>query len=71
MARYAMQDFDEDKQVSGAEADSSILHMDFIQKIATGLEGKLRIGLKSADDRVGSTDQDSYNEYRFELNYLF
>jgi hypothetical protein len=71
MARYAMQDFDEDKQAAGVQADSNILHMDFIQKIATGLEGKFRVGLVSADDRVGSTDKDSYNEYRFELNYLF
>ncbi len=71
MARYAMQDFDEDKQVAGVQADSNVLHMDFIQKIATGLEGKIRVGLISADERVGSTDKDSYNEYRFELNYLF
>lgn len=75
MARYAMQDFDEDKQLAGVQADSNILHMDFIQKIATGLEAKLRIGLVSADDHVLGTDAgkdvDSYNEYRFELNYLF
>lgn len=71
MARYAMQDFDEDKQPAGVQADSNILHMDFIQKIATGFETKFRVGLVSADERVGSTDKDSYNEYRFELNYLF
>ncbi|QOY51782.1 OprD family outer membrane porin [Candidatus Sulfurimonas baltica] len=72
MARYAIQNFDEDKQAGGVQADSNILHMDFIKKVATGLEAKLRIGLISADDRIsGSTDKDSYNEYRFELNYLF
>jgi hypothetical protein len=78
MVRYAMQDFDEAKQDStagglgGVQADSNIVHMDFIQKVATGLEAKLRIGLVSADNRIKSgKDEDSYNEYRFELNYLF
>jgi hypothetical protein len=71
MARYAMQDFDEDKQAGGVQADSDILHIDIRQQIAKGLDAKLRIGLVSADERVGSTDKDSYNEYRFELNYLF
>ena len=32
---------------------------------------KLRVGLVSADNRVSGGDSDSYNEYRFELNYLF
>jgi hypothetical protein len=72
MARYAMQDFDEAKQgLGGVQADSNILHMDFIQKIATGLEAKVRVGLVNAKDREDGTNQDSYNEYRFELNYLF
>jgi hypothetical protein len=75
MARYAMQDFDDSKQVAGVQADSNILHMDFIQKVATGLEAKFRVGLVSADKMsYGSSagkDTNSYNEYRFELNYLF
>lgn len=71
MARYAMQNFDEAKQASGVQADSNILHMDFIQKIATGLEAKVRVGLVSAKDRETGGDKDSYNEYRFEVNYLF
>lgn len=71
MARYAMQDFDEDKQAAGVQADSNILHMDFRQKIAKGLDAKLRIGLVSADERTNGSDMDSYNEYRFEVNYLF
>jgi hypothetical protein len=71
MVRYAMQDFDETKQAAGAEADSNILHIDLGQKLAKGLDAKLRIGLKNADDRLAGTDKDSYNEYRFELNYLF
>ena len=71
MARYAMQDFDEAKQAGGVQADSNILHMDFIQQIATGLEAKLRVGLVDANERTSGIDKDSYNEYRFELNYLF
>jgi hypothetical protein len=71
--RYAIQDFDEDKQAVGVQADSNILHMDFRKQFASvpGLDAKIRIGLVSADDRVTGGDKDSYNEYRFELNYLF
>ena len=71
MARYAMQNFDESKQAAGVQADSNILHIDLRQKIMAGLDAKLRVGLVSADDRVAGGDKDSYNEYRFELNYLF
>ncbi|OIP57008.1 MAG: hypothetical protein AUK54_00975, partial [Helicobacteraceae bacterium CG2_30_36_10] len=72
LARFAMQDFDEDKQAAGVQADSNILHMDFRQNIAKGLYAKLRVGLVSADERVSDgKDKDSYNEYRFEVNYLF
>lgn len=71
LVRYAMQDFDEDKQAGGVQADSNILHIDIRQQLAKGLDAKLRIGLVSADERVSSTDKDSYNEYRFEINYLF
>ncbi|WP_345979659.1 OprD family outer membrane porin [Sulfurimonas sp. HSL3-2] len=76
MLRYAIQDFDEKKQAAGVQADSNVIHMDFRQKIAKGLDAKLRIGLVSADklSSYSSTpgiDKNSYNEYRFELNYLF
>ncbi|MBA1432410.1 MAG: outer membrane porin, OprD family [Epsilonproteobacteria bacterium] len=75
MARYAIQDFDEAKQAAGVQADSKILHMDFRENFGNGLYAKVRVGLVSADARVlGSNagkDVDSYNEYRFELNYLF
>ncbi len=71
MARYAIQNFDEAKQAAGVQADSKILHMDFRENFKNGLYAKLRVGLVSADARVGGIDQDSYNEYRFELNYLF
>ncbi|WP_345986260.1 OprD family outer membrane porin [Sulfurimonas sp. HSL-1656] len=73
MVRYAMQDFDEEKQAAGVQADSNILHIDLIEKIKAipGMEAKVRVGLVDAKDREAGYDKDSYNEYRFELNYLF
>ena len=71
MIRYAMQNFDALKQAAGVQADSNVIHMDFRENFKNGLYAKLRVGLVSADARVGSIDKDSYNEYRFELNYLF
>ena len=77
MIRFAMQNFDEAKQAAGVQADSNVIHMDFRENIAKGLYAKLRVGLVSADTRAATAstnagiDADSYNEYRFELNYLF
>ncbi|EQB40606.1 hypothetical protein M947_02025 [Sulfurimonas hongkongensis] len=71
LARFAMQNFDEAKQVAGNQADSMILHMDFRQRITPEFYAKVRVGLVNADDRQTGGDKDSYNEYRFELNYLF
>lgn len=76
LVRYAMQDFDKEKQEAGVQADSNILHIDIREQIKAvpGLDAKIRIGLVSADERdieAGKADIDSYNEYRFELNYLF
>jgi len=71
MVRYAIQNFDEAKQAAGVQADSKILHMDFRENFGNGLYAKIRVGLVNADDRVNGTEKDSYNEYRFELNYLF
>jgi len=71
LARFAMQDFDEEKQAAGVQADSNILHMDLRQNVTPELYAKLRIGLVSANDRESGVNKDSYNEYRFELNYLF
>ncbi|MBN2816337.1 MAG: OprD family outer membrane porin [Campylobacterales bacterium] len=71
MARYAMQDFDEAKQAAGVQADSNILHVDLKQQITSGLDAKIRVGLVDAKDREAGGNKDSYNEYRFELNYLF
>ena len=71
LARVALQDFDEAKQAGGVQADSNILHMDFRETITPELYAKIRVGLVSAEDRLNGKDMDSYNEYRFELNYLF
>ncbi|QOP42412.1 OprD family porin [Sulfurimonas marina] len=72
MVRYAMQNFDEAKQAAGVQADSNIIHMDFIEQFTPELQAKVRVGLVSADARQSDgVDKDSYNEYRFELNYLF
>lgn len=71
MTRYAIQDFDAAKQLSGGEADSKILQIDLKQQITKGLDAKIRLGLKNADARTNGTEKDSYNEYRFEVNYLF
>lgn len=70
-ARYVIQNFDEKKQAGGVQADSNILHIDLCQKFTPTLDAKVRLAFVNADDRVGSVDKDSYNEYRFEVNYLF
>jgi len=73
---YAIQDFDDDKP--DVQADSNILWIDMIQKVAavSGLEAKLRLGFVDGDDDTvamnGAVKSDpSYNEYRLEFNYLF
>ncbi len=70
-ARYAIQDSDEKKQASGGQADLTIVHIDLNQQITPQLDAKFRLGVVSADNRTGGKDKDSYNEYRFEVNYLF
>lgn len=70
-AKYAMQDFDEAKQAAGNQADSNVIEVDFRQQIAKGLDAKFRFGSANAKDRVAGGNKDSYNEYRFEVNYLF
>jgi len=64
MVRYAMQDFDEAK--INLQSDSNILHIDVIEKFTPDLYAKFRLGMRDND-----VDTQSYNEYRFELNYLF
>ena len=77
LTRYAIQNFDNAKQAAGVQADSRILQMDFRENFGNGLYAKIRVGLVNADNRSAialtgaGKDVDSYNEYRFELNYLF
>jgi len=73
MVRYAIQNFDDTKK--GVQADSNILNIDAIQKFKSmpGLEARVRIAFVSGDAQTGAVTKNdpSYNEYRFELNYLF
>lgn len=72
LVRYAIQNFDEDKQAGGVQADSNVLHIDLRKQFTPTIDAKIRMAFVDADDRVsGGIDKDSYNEYRFELNYLF
>ena len=69
MARYAIQDFDDNKP--GVQADTNVIHVDARQNIGKDMELKLRVGIVDADPgSTGKTDV-SYNEYRFEVNYFF
>jgi len=73
MFRYAIQDFDDSKP--GVQADTTVLHLDAIKKFASfpGLEARVRVGIISGDPQTGTVTKSdpSYNEYRFEMNYLF
>ncbi|QSZ41995.1 outer membrane porin, OprD family [Sulfurimonas aquatica] len=64
MVRYAIQDFDEVK--TNLQSDSNMLHIDVIEKFTPDLYAKFRLGMRDND-----VDTQSYNEYRFEINYLF
>lgn len=71
-ARYAIQDSDEAKQgKGGGQADLTIIHIDLNQQITPQLDAKFRLGIVNADSRVTGLNKDSYDEYRFEVNYLF
>lgn len=74
--RYAVQDFDDKKE--GVQADSSVINLDLVKKVKScpGLYLKFRLGIAKGKDDIkdlnGKLKPDpSYNEYRFELNYLF
>jgi hypothetical protein len=74
MARYAIQDFDDNKDA--VAADSTVIHVDARQNIGKDMELKFRLGVVTADDSTlkstGTLKTDySYNEYRLELNYFF
>ena len=74
--RYALEDFDDKKP--GVQADSRVLNFDVFKKFKSfpGLYAKIRMGIVKGDgntkDMRGNLKRDpSYQEYRFELNYLF
>lgn len=70
-ARYVIQDFDEAKQAAGVQADSNVIHIDLVKQITPQLDARVRFANVNADKRTTGIDKDSYNEYRFEINYLF
>ena len=81
MFRFAIQDYDQSKYVETTAgkkiplqfSDRNVLHLDAIYKVPAlpGFEARVRMAFVDADDNLGSGDDPSYNEYRFELNYLF
>jgi hypothetical protein len=71
MGRYVVQDFDESKQAAGVQADSKMVHVDLVQQLTPQLDARVRFASVDAENRTSGMDKDSYNEYRFELNYLF
>jgi hypothetical protein len=68
MARYAIQDFDDNKP--DVQADSHAFNIDARQNMGKNAELKFRLGLARADTSSSKKDT-SYNEYRLELNYFF
>ncbi|SFV64772.1 hypothetical protein MNB_SV-6-323 [hydrothermal vent metagenome] len=66
--RYAIQDFDDDKNVF---ADSTVWHFDIVDKLTKEFYIKGRLGIVDADPANTGKIDTSYNEYRLELNYLF
>ena len=79
MFRLAYEDYDDSKiGMKGTKrfylqpTDRTVLHLDAIYKIpfVRGLEARLRMAFVDAADQLDGVDP-SYNEYRFEMNYLF
>jgi len=72
---YAYMDYDQTKIDAGSigKTDRGIIHLDMQKTFdsAPNLELKLRAAMVDADASPNSTDYQSYNEYRFEINYLF
>jgi hypothetical protein len=73
--RYAIQDFDDNKDVL---SDSDVIHIDTWTNIMPDLQMRLRYGHVNADDttlKAGSLTEYkydwSYNEFRIEFNYMF
>ncbi len=71
---YAYMDYDDKKEQLGghSKTDRGIIHADIWYKFPffPDLEAKARIGLVDADNTTAGSDP-SYDEFRFELNYLF
>ncbi len=67
--RYAIQDFDDNKP--NVEADSDVIHLDLIYDVTKQLQIKGRFGIVSSDPGTTGKADTSYNEERFEINYLF
>lgn len=73
-ADYENMDFDDAKAATTGFTDRDIFHVDVWQtfKALPNTEFKFRFATVDADPAVGATvDYNSYNEYRFEINYLF
>lgn len=79
-ADYAVMNFDDKKMQALAcdLSDRTIFHVDLIQefKAVPNTEFKFRFATVNADASAKTsstltTDYESYNEYRFEINYLF
>jgi len=73
---YAQMDYDQNKLDAGTikKTDRNIVHLDLFQtfKAVPNIELKARAAMINADKSPGaSTDTNSYNEYRFEVNYFF
>lgn len=73
-ADYENMNFDDSKSATSGFTDRNIFHVDAWQtfKSLPNTEFKFRFATVDADPSVGDTiDYNSYNEYRFEINYLF
>ncbi len=69
--RYVVQDFDDAK--TGVQADTTVIHTDWSYNLpldASLLQLKYRMALVEGEAKGAAVDN-SYNEYRFEVNYLF
>ncbi|MGZ8547531.1 MAG: OprD family outer membrane porin [Sulfuricurvum sp.] len=73
-ADYENMNFDDAKAAVSGFTDRDIFHVDMWKtfKAVPNTEFKLRFATVNADPKIGTTtDYNSYNEYRFEINYLF
>ncbi len=72
---YAYMDYDQKKIDAGtvSKTDRGILHLDVFKTFesAPNVELKFRMAMVDADANPNSEDYNSYNEYRFEVNYFF